>query len=270
MSMFRSPLYLDTEMLVPLANYHDIEVMIDVAVTQREVGRRLANAGGKMSVPIPGTPAFEMGGSKGSETEITQARTVKDHPSNALNRLLDTLAREGDITDLSDGVVTRRTLVEIDGDWEVSSATDVGSFLASMVALMIQNPAALKSSEPPAEFLSVMTSPDVGSIVLNGVSDASNTRVLVLLDSGNLAGQASLDDLEGDRTIFGQVDAVIPEDGVYSLEKFFLSGFGRAMRRAINPAQMLEGLSEGIGRPMSVEDLRVPGPLAVVRAIAIY
>jgi len=40
MSFFRSPLYLDLQVLVPLANYHDIEVMTDLEVTQRDKGNR--------------------------------------------------------------------------------------------------------------------------------------------------------------------------------------------------------------------------------------
>src|SRR5699024_8390196 len=33
MSVFRSPIYLDIDLLVPLANYHDIEFMVDVALS---------------------------------------------------------------------------------------------------------------------------------------------------------------------------------------------------------------------------------------------
>jgi hypothetical protein len=232
-SVFRSPLYLDIETLVPLANYHNIEVMIEVAVTRRDLGQRSGKAGLKATIPVPGSPGFEIGGSKGSESEVTQAQTVKDHPTNALNRLLDALASNEDVvTDLSADAITRRQLVELDGDWRISPATDVGSFLAAMVAMVAQNPSVLKNSEPPAEFFALMTPGTIPeSVVLDTtLDDAQETRVLVLLDSGCLVGQAGLDDVEGERTVFGQVDSIIAEGSPYSLEKFFLSGFGSRVR----------------------------------------
>lgn len=273
MSVFRSPLYLDTETLVPLANYHDIEVMVDVAVTQRDRGQRSGNAAAKAGLPIPGAPSVELGGSKGSESEVTQARTVKDHPTNALNRLLDALAVSKDVTtDLSAGSITRHQLVELDGDWEISPATDIGSMLAAMVAMMAQNPSAMESSELPAEFYSLMTSaPARGSVVLTAtLDDAEEMRVLVLLDSGFLVGQTSLDDLEEERTVFGQVDTIAAEGSHYSLDKFFLSGLDRPIRRAVDVEQMLEAMGKGFGRPMTMDDLKVQGPLVVLKAIAIY
>jgi len=272
-SVFRSPLYLDTEILVPLANYHDIEVMVDVVVTQRDRGERSGKAAVKASIPLPGTPGFELGGSRGSESEVTQARTVKDHPTNALNRLLDALAASGDVTtDLTTGAIRRRQLVELDGDWQISPATDVGSLLTAMVAMIAQNPSALESSKPPAELYSLMTAgPARGSVVLNATLDGPDEmRVLVLLESGYLVGQTSLDDLEDERTVFGQVDAIVAEGSHYSLEKFFLSGFGRPLRRAISVEQLLEGMQSGFGRPMTLNDLNIDGPLVVVKGIAIY
>ena len=99
MSVFRSPIYLDIDLLVPLANYHDIEVMVDVALAQRDRGERTGKAGVNVGLPLPGSPGLELGGTKGSESEITQQRTVKDHPAHALNRLLDELTKSNDIAD---------------------------------------------------------------------------------------------------------------------------------------------------------------------------
>ena len=97
-------MYLDTETLLLLANYHGTNDMVDVAVTERDRGQRSGNAAIKAAVPISGSPSVELGGSKGSESEVNQARTVKDHPANALNRLLDALAQSEDVaTDLSAG-----------------------------------------------------------------------------------------------------------------------------------------------------------------------
>ncbi|HET7415656.1 MAG TPA: hypothetical protein VFI97_08185 [Arthrobacter sp.] len=275
MSVFRSPLYLDTEILVPLANYHDIEVMVDVALTQRDRGERSGKAGAKAALPVPGSPGFELSRSKGSESEITQARTIKDHPSNALNRLLDELTKSNGITtDLSAtaNAITRHQLVELDGDWQISPATDVGALLASMVTMVAENPTALDSSEPPAEFYSLMNSePTRGPVVLDTtLRGAGQMHVLVLLDSGCLVDRVSLDDLEEERTVFGQVDVFLPEGSQYSLDKFFLSGFSRAIRRSISAEQLLSGMGPSLGKPMSIDDLKIDGPLVVIKPIAIY
>lgn len=273
MSMFRSPLYLDLETLVPLANYHDIEVMVDVQLSQRDLGQRSGGGGVRASIPLPGSPGIEFSGSKGSEAEVTQARTIKDNPASALNRLVDALTREGDlITELTDRAITRRQLVELEGDWEVSPATDIGGFLAGMVRLMSQNPAALSSKEVPPEFMSLMTAgPTGGPTVLDcRLDDDDQTQVLALLSSDNITHGNTLDDLEGDRSVFGYVDTVVADGGEYSLEKFFLSGLGRAVRRAFKPADLLPGMSEMLGREVTSNDLSVKGPLIVVKAVAVY
>lgn len=275
MSVFRSPLYLDVDTLVPMANYHDIEVMVDVAVTQRDLGQRSGGAAVKVKAPIPGSPGLELGGSRGAESELTQARTIKDHPTNALNRLLDALAKNGDVTtDLTVGAIRRHQAVELNGDWEISSAADAGSFLKAVVGMIAQNPALMEenNSEVPPELYSLLTSaPTHGSIVLDAIlGDSAETHVLALLDAGCLVGTSTIDDLEGDRTIFGQVDALVGAESRYSLDKFFLSGIGRPVRRAIPMESLLGGMAEALGKPMTMDDLKIDGPLIVVKAIAIY
>ena len=123
-----------------------------------------------MKSSFPGAPGVELCRSRDSESEVTQARTVHDHPANALNRLLDKLAEDGDITtDLSTGAVTRHQLVELDGEWQISPATDVGSLLSALFAMIAQNPSLLQSADPPDEFVSLMTAPPAlgSSVVLN-------------------------------------------------------------------------------------------------------
>jgi len=272
MSFFRSPIYLNTDLLVPLANYHDIEVMVDVALSQRDRGERTGKAGANVGLPVPGSPGFEIGGTKGSESEVTQQRTVKDHPAHALNRLLDELTKSDDITDLPASVITRHQIVQCDGEWEISPATDVGAMLTSMVKMASQNPSVWDSSEPPAEFYELVSSdPERGSVVLETTLDGDEPlNVVVLLDSGYLVGRANLDSLEDDRTVFGQVDTFLPEGSQYSLEKFFLSGFSRAIRRNISAEQLLSGMEASFGKPMTIDDLKIDGPLVVVKPIAIY
>lgn len=274
MSFFRSPLYLDAEIMVPLANYHDIEVMTDVSVTQRDRGDRSGKAGIKVAVPVPGSPGIELGGSKGSEFEVTQERVVRSHPTNALNKLLDSLHGSGDlVTDLSVGSVFRHQIVEIEGEWDVSPATDVGAFLTTMMSAVVANPALMNASEPPPEIMgSLMGSQHgQGKVVLDAIPAGDDApRVLVLLDSECLVGSATIDDLAEERTVFGQVDGFVSEGSVYSLLKYFLSGFSRSIRRAFPVDNLLSGFGEMLGRPVAASDLDIAGPVVVIKAIAIY
>lgn len=272
MSVFRSPLYLDTEIMVPLANYHDIEVLTDVSVSQRDRGERSGRAGIKASLPIPGGPGIELAGGKGSESEVTQERIVKSHPADALNRLLDTLQATKSVTqDLSNGLVQRHQIVEIDGDWEVSPATEIGSLLTSLLAAYAENPKSM-DGEPSTDLIASLIGGQVaqGRVVLDSLHDEGQPRVLVLLEADQFVGKATLDDLTEERTVFGQVDAFVSEGANYPLEKFFLSGFNRSIRRAISVEDILSGAGSITGRDMTPKDLKVAGPLVVIKAIAIY
>lgn len=274
MSVFRSPLYLDIETMIPLANYHDIEVMTDIAVSQRDRGERSGRAGLTVSLPIPGSPGIDVGGSGGSETEVTQERIVKSHPADALNRLLDSLQREGELSnDLINGQVRRHQIVEIDREWEISPATDIGSILTPLISVIAANPAIMAASEPPAEVISSLmgSQSTQGRVVLDATPEGDvGPRVLVLLESDQLVGKATLDDLTEERTVFGQVDAFVAEGGTYSLEKFFLSGISRGIRRSFPLENILSGFKPMLGREVSPSDLKVAGPVVVVKAIAIY
>jgi len=269
MSLFRSPIHLDLETLVPLANFHNIEVMTDVSLSERDLGRKGANAGLKMG--IPGGPNLEAGGSGTKESEVTQARTVKDHPASALNRLLDDLTRAGELSALEEGAVVKRQLVELDREWEVSAATDIGALLEGLVRLMISNPAVMDAQEMPPEVMSIISGGPAGGTVVLGTNetDPDGRSIIVLLSADDLTAKNTIDDLEGDRTVFGLVHEIVPEMQEYSLEKVFLAGISRSIRRALKTNDLLK-LAAALNRPISEGDLAVPGPLIVIKAVAVY
>lgn len=271
MSIFRSPLYLNIETLIPLANYHNIEVMADIQLTQRDLGKRSGKAGVSASMPVA---SFNVGGTKGSESEVTQARTIKDHPSNALNRLLDELHRTDAITtDVTTSPIQRHQLVEIIGDWEISAATDAGSLLTAMAHIFANNPGIANSGtmDPASAYRLINPAQVNGPVVLNAELNAAGPmHVVALLDGDLLVGSNSVDDLEGDRTVFAQVDTFEPEDSIYDLKKFFLSGLSRVIRRSINVEDLIASFTPVLGTELTTDDLRVKGPVIVVKPIAIY
>lgn len=148
MSFFRMPVYLDQETLVPLANYHDIDVTADVAVTVRDLAQR--GRGGGLSVGIPGMAA-DLRAEGSTESEVTQQRTIKAHPTNALNRLIDVLHQEDLLsTDLS-ATIHKHQFLEIDSEWVVSPVTEAGSLLQRLLTIFIEDPTLIHGKEPPME-----------------------------------------------------------------------------------------------------------------------
>lgn len=267
------PIYLDTEFMVPLANYHDIEVMTDISVSQRDLGERSGRAGLSVSVPIPGAPKIDLSGGKSSEAEVTQERIVKSHPADALNRLVDSLTLKNEMTkDFAEGA-RKLQLVELDREWSISPATEVGSILTYLLAALANNPSMLQGGELPDELITALlgNQSSEGKIVLDALPDNSEEpRVLVLIESENIFGRNTVDDFEDERTVFGQVDSVVGAGASYSLEKFFLKGFNRSVRRSFNLEDAVEKFSPIIGREVTASDLSVPGPVVVVKAIAMY
>ena len=64
-----------------------------------------------------------------------------------------------------------------------------------------------------------------GTVVLEtDEEDSEGRKIIVLLAADDLLAKSTIDDLEGDRTVFGLVHDIVPQDKQYSLEKVFLAG----------------------------------------------
>lgn len=273
MRIYRTPIYLDKEILTPVANQLGIEVdtNIEITATDRTSKRRGLNAGGS----IPGAMGARLDLGKDTEGEVAHSRVIKAHPGAALNELLDRL-HESDslITDLESDTVVKSALVELEADWEISPVTETGALIRSMIQLLAANPQALHADELPMDIAASLISPETSSnrkIVLTRCEESQNeTKVVVLLDSGLLANNHSEDDLEDDKTILGLVETFKPEGKAYSLESFLSGGIGRALRRQLSAHKIYESLGALYESDFSEQDLKVDGPVVVLRAIAVY
>lgn len=268
MTGFRIPVYLDIDVLVPLANYHGIEVMVDVEVSERMLRSGAANGGGKFRT---GVFDAEAGGAKTTESERTESRVVRDAPASALNRLIDSLFKSGDVkTDTGD--VARRNVVELDAHWEISPATDAGALLTSLFGAAAQNPALVQSASPPPELLSAIMRPDEqGTVILGRDSNSDEeAAVVVLANRENVVGSWTADDLEGDRTVLGIVESFVPEGKDFELSKHLLTGVPRALRRNTNAVDLLRSVATQMGSVVDADSLVVPGPVVLIRAVAVY
>ena len=140
MRIYRDPIYLNREALTPIANSFGIEVDTSIEVATRDLTNK--KGGFDAGATIPGTSIGikgNLGG--GTESEISQKRTVTAHPGAALNNLIEKLQEDASLIDLSDGqAITKSALIEIESDWELSPVTDQGRILNLFIEQILQNP----------------------------------------------------------------------------------------------------------------------------------
>lgn len=274
MAGFRIPRYLDVETLVPLANYHDVEVMVD-----REVSDRVLRAGGgeaKIKARA-GLVDAEAGGKRAVDSETKVTRTIRSAPAGALNELVDALLRNNELKTSVENVA-KRDLVEIETDWMISPASDAASMLATIVGAISADPTILQADEPPPEVIAAMMSPDTatGALILQQDDEQASdggtatATVIVLARQAHLYADSVADDLEGEHAVFGIVENFVPEGEHFDLGKMLLAGLPRAFRRQIDAAELLQGFAGEADAGVDPQALNVPGPVVLVRAIAIY
>lgn len=273
MQIYRPPIYLDKEILTPIANQLGIEVDTDIEVTARDRTSKKRGFSGGGAIPGVGNARLDLGGD--TEGEVAHSRVIKAHPGAALNGLIDKLRKDNLlITDLEEQTVVKSALVELEADWEISPVTDTGALIRSMIQFMSSNPQALQTEELPPAIAASIISPEAApnrKIVLTRVEESEEeTKVIVLLDSGLLIDNHSEDDLEDDKTILGLVETFKAEGKSYSLDSFLSGGIGRALRRQIDTKKMYESLGALYGDKFSEEDLKIQGPVVVLRAVAVY
>lgn len=280
MSQFRAPIYLDLDLLVPLADYHDIEVMVNVDVSQRNRGSSSRRLEGRVALPVPGSPSIGGGRNRDEESEVTESRTIADTPTSALNRLLDKLEKDDAVNTDASSSIGKRSVVDFDGDWSVSPMTDTGALLAAFFRMFASNPAAFTSGasgqaaeDVPPEVFQILAPGDNranGPIVLNyEPSGDGEPNIVALLSSDHLIGGHTIDDLDGERNVFGVVDALVEPGRGYSLERFLLSGIPRSLRRTINADELLRTMPSLL-RSDASPSLVLDGPLIVIKVVAVY
>ncbi len=193
MKIYRKPIYLNKEILTPIANERGIEIDTEVEVTVRDLKTKKGGLSGSGTIPGIASANLDLG--RGTEGEVSQSRVVKAHPGAALNELIDDFHSAGSlITDLEGEPVSKSSLVEIEGDWEVSPVTDTGAMIGMLIQLMLKNPQAIESREVPPEIAANFASPQTISnrkIVLRKINESDeDTKVIALLDS-ELLGRVS-------------------------------------------------------------------------------
>ncbi|MFC6542146.1 hypothetical protein ACFQES_36105 [Nonomuraea salmonea] len=129
---FRNPLYLDLQLLKNLADYHGIDVPI-----QKEVVRKVAE---DKTSGIGLDKAIQLKRDVNKTAEVTETYSTEIRPVRLVNDVIDYLIDNGDLTDLTSSPkdpVSRRSLIEIEGQISQSPATLIGSFVQRFMPILV-------------------------------------------------------------------------------------------------------------------------------------
>lgn len=268
---FRSPVYLNERSLSDIANAYGIDTREAVEVRERNARNR-SGGGGVAIGPVRAE------GDRSSEVETEETFTRSRSPISLLDEVLERAYKQDHIVVNAATPVSRNSLVEFDGDLRPSSATEFVDAI-SMALPMLPRLLADQTGTPAEvammqQVLTEIASPNNAALweLDHGQSDLP--RVLVKVRSQHLWPDQSMDDMDGEHTILGLVDQIVGEANEFSLERHLLPGINRATRRAMSGSAMEDMLASVMAipgaNPAASTSLRIPGPLYVVSAIAVY
>lgn len=181
-----------------------------------------------------------------------------------------------DLVDDPEAALLLRHPVQVEGGLTLSTATEVGGLFARFLPLLASQ-ATTGSGGPDlsaSEIAELMMAPSsVDHTHIFELDGDVTSKFLLPVRPACLYGGAVMDDLEGEATIFGVVERLIPVGSSCSLERYVLPGMNRTLRRAFPRDKllaMLESLSDTSGGSIAADGLDVDGPAAVVTPLAIF
>lgn len=267
---FRNPLYVDQELMANLADYFAVPLPTEGEVVRRVLDER----GGRLGV----NRVVDASRHTGATEEVTETYTSTVRPVRAVNDVVDHLLADGapDLVSVPDAELVLRHPIQVDGDLTLSTATEVGGLFARFMPLLAAQ-AAQGSGDPDlssaqaAELM--LTAPTSDHIHIFELAGQPDTTFVLPVRPACLYGGAAMDDLEGECTVFGVVDRLVPEGASYSLERHVLPGLNRTLRRAFprdKLLEMLQGFAQMSGGSVDANALEIQGPAALVTPLAIY
>jgi len=269
---FRNPLYMDTPLLKNLADYHDIDVPTSRQVTQRLAGSSEKRAGIAKVV--------DAGVQAGRETETTEVYATEVRPIRLVNDVIDFMLAEAELIDLTvdaEAQLLQRSVVQVEGELVPSPATEIGSLLSRFFPLLTAKYAAGESNpQLSQQDIALILTPQASAEiqVYDLQLEISDRNFAILLDPSHLIEGRELDDLEGERTVFGLVERLIPEGSSYPLARYLLPGMNRSLRRRAEVSgawdELVKGFGEMMGQQLDMGALSVDGPAAIIQPVAIY
>ena len=277
----RLPTYVDTETLLALAEYHDVEVPRQADIVEKTKTQR--SAGGKAGIPGVGAD-----GRASSDVEYQSTYQLTPNLKATVSKVIDALIRDGAVTVSPghDATLAKDDVVELDGAARITSASVAGKLLYIMKRVLTEDGTDLNklvklTADHPAvaaQLKDVYLGNELLPIPV--LLEMSNTtlaqRVYVNVRPGHFVDAASADRLEGEFRVLGAVTQLVPDgtDGYLSSEDWLLHGWEYLFRR-----MMMATVSDQLAQAFTALDLKMPdddvqnyiaGPAIIVDAIAIY
>lgn len=272
--MIRRPKYLNQPLIQDLLDHLGVDSPESVDVTREgtaEAERALGVSRG-----------LQASARRGSSELERESFSVRARPAHLMNLAIDGLRDRGEFIDFDaspDSGIVHRHAIEISGELTLEPASEVAQIFAAMLPLMASAPelfAPDSTREPTAEEIGgvmLQSNPGASRAIMTLRTHDGKQRVLLPLEPDHLLVD-DYGDIEGDMTVFGVVERLIPAGGNRSLRDFLLpSNLSRVFRRSLPDEHLLglmNSLSPQTGRSFGPEDLRFDGPGAVLGVGAIY
>ncbi len=261
--MLYLPLYVDVDLV------HDVLDGVGLEVPEA-INIETVRSGGKSGGARLAVGPVGIDGKGESSSQRKETFTVKSRPSQLLELAVTGLRESDQLIDLTlepDAAVSRRAIVEVTGDIQVSQISDVPALMRSF-APFLEAGGLTDAEEVPPEFLQLLTGKaESGPLILSMDSDASS--FLLRGDTKWLLEGKEVDDVEGELTVLAYVERVLSANQSIPLDRYVLPGMNRPMRRQFGRDQLLDLLSQVTDLDSS-QVLDFAGPGLVARPIAVY
>lgn len=279
----RSPIYLDSETLVALAEYHDLDVPRKMEVVEKQRNQR----GGSGRFAILGVG--EASGSSGRDVEYQNTYTLEPSEKATVSRIIDKLIQRDLVRGAEESASTglaKDDLVELDGKFRITAASMAGKVFYLLHRLLADTDRDLltledfdiNDSDLAKQIKQIYLGNELLPVPL--LLEVSGTpyehKVYVNVRPDHFVDAASANHVEGDLRVLGSVAQLIDggDEGFLSAEKWLLPGYEHMIRRLLmtDIDSQTKALIDQLGLDFPVEDVHahITGPAVVVDAIALY
>lgn len=280
----RSPTYLDTETLLSLAEYFDLDVPHQSDVVEKTVRKR--SGGGKIGASSVGVEA-----SAGRDVEYQASYSLEPKVKATVNKVIDALIRAGavDIGPGDQDALTKDGVVELEGCARITTASVAGKVFYIFRRLMgdvegqdLDSIFKLDDEELPPGTVEQLQSVYLQNellpipVLLELTGSGLSSHVYVNLRPDHFVEAADANRIEGDMRVLGTVSRIVPggDDGYFSAEEWLLHDWEYLMRRMLMTQikDVVDDLVDKFDLDMPADDVRahIAGPAIVIDAIALY
>lgn len=277
--ILRDYMYLDTGRLQDYLSSLDPGVIEEFTETTRSQSDKEGRAGVKANVFGAGVDA---GAGGRSEEESTREQTVRINAQHMFSRIYDELVKNDSLKvfdedeSLALDGVRRREVVEITRSFAPSPLNDMIDSILNLMNLMEEMGFVEEMGDPQTQqavrALGMIFRGDEGKEEVPMVSRAeqNDAAVVFLAKSRYILGDQ--EDFEGEMTVFGKVQRLVPEGK--SIDLFDFLKLPRAVRGEANLRErlfeMFGSWPKELGGPIARESTEVKGPALVVTPVAVY